>query len=133
MTEPRRAVVIATAAAVTALAIFRRRASRKLTGEAGQWQAVTVNLSPEQVRPSGQLPGPLTDLADMAEVDLRPAPGGRGTEVRVQLRDREAAGPVRRLVGADGRQELRRALRDAKQLLEVGEVLHGPEPATARR
>jgi len=55
-----------------------------------------------------------------AEVEVRPAPGGRGTEIAARPR------------GAD-RDEVRAALREAKQLLEVGEVLRvDPQPAGER-
>lgn len=62
-----------------------------------------------------------------------PLPAGGGTEIRARLHEERPAGVLGRLAGTDSLQELRRVLRDVKQLLEIGEVLHGPEPATARR
>ncbi|MCU0154131.1 hypothetical protein N8H10_15265 [Curtobacterium flaccumfaciens pv. poinsettiae] len=59
-------------------------------------------------------------------MEARPAPGDRGTELRARFRG-----------GApDARGRLRAALREAKQLIEVGEVLrvdpvpHGRRKAT---
>jgi hypothetical protein len=91
-----------------------------------RWRAVTVALEPDQVAPGGQLPEPLAALGDRIETRVRPAPGGKGTELAARLRgsaSSRAAGMVARARGTDPRQELRSALRQAKQLLEVGEVL----------
>jgi hypothetical protein len=48
--------------------------------------AVTVNLPPDQVGRDGQLPAPLARLGDAVEIELRPAPGDRGTELIARLR-----------------------------------------------
>jgi len=45
----------------------------------------------------------------------------------------DPAGPWARIAGKDPRQELRAALRQARQLLETGEVLTPDEQPTARR
>jgi hypothetical protein len=69
-----------------------------------------------------------------------PAPGGRGTEVRVELRYSPPAGvlgkAVARLFGESPQQQVRSDLRRFKQVLETGQVLeseatiHGrPHPA----
>ena len=72
-------------------------------------------------------------------MEVREAPGGKGTELRARLRRSEptgAAGAAARLSGDDPRQQVRSALRQAKQLIEVGEVLrvdptpHGRRAAT---
>jgi hypothetical protein len=113
---------------------------RTLLGRAGQhlrpgrsrhedrqrrWLVVTVEGTSEAVAPAGVLPAPLADLGDAIEVDLRPAPGQRGTEVAARLvadasvvaeEDEQSA-------AEDPRRALRRALRQVKQLVEVGEVL----------
>jgi hypothetical protein len=95
-----------------------------LDGEArSRWRSVTINRSPQEVMPGGTLPGPLAALGDAVEVEVRPAPGGKGTELAARLRAAGPTGP-------------RSALRQAKQLIEVGEVLrvdpqpHGHRPAT---
>ncbi|GAA3552076.1 hypothetical protein GCM10022197_03800 [Microlunatus spumicola] len=107
-------------------------------GPRSRWRAVTVNRSPEEVMPDGP-PGPLAALGDLVEVEVRPAPGDKGTELRARLRGPEPTGPVAaaaRVAGKDPRQRVRAALREAKQLIEVGEVLrvdpapHGRRTAT---
>ena len=69
-------------------------------------------------------------------VQVRSAPGDRGTEVAARQRGSVPAGPggaVARASGDDPRQRLRAALRQSKQLLETGEVLKPDEPPTTRR
>ena len=106
------------------------------TGPRSRWRAVTVNRPPEEVMPDGP-PGPLAELGDRVEVEVRPAPGGRGSELRARLRTPEptgAASAAARLSGNDPRQRVRAALREAKQLIEVGEVLRvDPAPHGRRR
>jgi hypothetical protein len=73
-------------------------------------------------------------------VRFKPAPGGRGTEVRVELRYDPPAGPigkaVARLFGQAPQQQVASDLRRLKQVLETGQIiaseatLHGrPHPA----
>ncbi|MFC6581306.1 hypothetical protein [Planomonospora parontospora] len=103
--------------------------------EANRWLPVTVNRSPEEVMPEGRLPEPLVRLGDTVEVRVRKAPGGRGTELAARLLEpppQGARGAVARISGDDPRQEVRRALREAKSLLETGEVLRPDEPSTNR-
>jgi hypothetical protein len=54
---------------------------------------------------------------------VRPAPDGKGTELAARLVDQADLGGVRRL---------RQALREARQLAEVGEVLLPDAPSTTR-
>ncbi|MDZ5661766.1 hypothetical protein SFC79_08330 [Nocardioides sp. S-58] len=104
-----------------------------------RWRSVTINRRQDEVMPSGKLPGPLAALGDSVEVEVRPAPGGKGTELAARLRTAGPTGP--RSVPAssedeDPRERVRSALREAKQLIEVGEVLrvdpapHGHRPPT---
>jgi hypothetical protein len=86
---------------------------------------------------TGELPAPLAELGDRIEVRVRPAPGGKGTELAARLRDQPSSGAApSRLSGSDPQGDLRSALRRAKQLVEVGEVLavdpapHGERAAT---
>ena len=102
-----------------------------------RWRAVTVNASPEEVMPDGQVPEPLARLGDLVEVEVSVAPGDKGTELRARLRSlKPEESLVGRLSGQDPRQQLRSALREAKQLVEAGEVLrvdpvpHGRRPPT---
>jgi hypothetical protein len=100
------------------------------------WLAVTIARPTGEVE-AAELPGPLAVLADQLEVRVRPAPGGEETELAVRLPSSPtSSGPAVRFTGADQLGELRSALRQAKQLLEVGEVLavdptpHGRRTAT---
>jgi hypothetical protein len=121
--------------------VVRRIVSRQAGNGAGgqapdRWHSVTVNRPPEEVAPEGRLPEPLATLGDAVEVRLRPAPGGRGTELAVRLGDGApagATGAVARAAGSDPRQQVRSALRQSRQLLETGEVLRADEPPTTRR
>jgi hypothetical protein len=103
---------------------------------ASGWLAVTVFREPSEID-AAELPAPLAEFGDRIEVRVRPAPGGKGTELAARLRDRPSSGTaVGRLTGSDPQADLRSALRRAKQLIEVGEVLavdpapHGKRTAT---
>ncbi|WP_028645143.1 hypothetical protein [Nocardioides sp. URHA0020] len=87
------------------------------------WLVVTVLCQSSDID-TDALPAPLSELADRIEVRVRPAAGDKGTELGARLRDQPpAAGAPRRLSGNDAHSELRSALRQAKQVIEVGEVL----------
>lgn len=103
---------------------------------ASGWLVVTVFVEPSDID-TEKLPAPLAEFGDRIEVRVRPAPGGKGTELAGRLRDRQPSGPApSRLTGNDPQADLRSALRRAKQLIEVGEVLavdpvpHGDRTAT---
>ena len=103
---------------------------------ASGWLAVTVFREPSEIN-TAELPAPLAEFGDRIEVRVRPAPGGKGTELAARLRDRPSSGTaLGRLSGSDPQADLRSALRRAKQLIEVGEVLavdpapHGKRTAT---
>jgi hypothetical protein len=106
-------------------------------GPASGWLVVSIYGEPAEID-AGSLPAPLAAYGDRIETRISPAPGGKGTELAVRLRQRSsgsAAAPAR-LAGSDPQAELRSALREAKQLIEVGEVLrvdpapHGKRNAT---
>jgi hypothetical protein len=103
---------------------------------ADRWHFVTINRSPEEVHPGDAWPEPLAELGDRIDVQVRPAPDAKGTEVGARLRGRlptGAAEAAARLSGKDPRQELRWALRRTQWLLETGEVLKpDPRPSTHR-
>ena len=87
------------------------------------------------MEPDGRLPDPLAELGDLVEGGSA-RPPYRGTELAARLRRPEPdgiRGSAARVTGSDPRQRLRAALRQAKQLLETGEVLTPDEQPTARR
>ena len=103
---------------------------------ASGWLVVSIYREPSDIDVTS-LPAPLADYGDRIEARVRPAPGDKGTELAARLvqRSRHASGPAR-LTGSDPQADLRSALRKAKQLIEVGEVLvvdptpHGKRNAT---
>ncbi len=119
-----------------AAAVRRARPARRDGERAGdRWLTVTVNRAPTDVGSDGKPPPPLDGLADRIDVRIRPAPGDRGTELGARFKEpvpAESTSVPSRLAGQDPRQELRRALRDAKSLLEAGEVLRPDAPPTTR-
>ncbi|MFC8342282.1 hypothetical protein [Streptomyces sp. NPDC057280] len=123
-------------AAAGAAAVWRSRSARRPDRRADdRWLTVTVNLPAADVGAEGKLPPPLDDLAERIDVQIRPAPGDRGTELAARFKafvPAASASVPARLAGQDPRQELRRALRDAKSLLEAAEVLRPDAPPTTR-
>ena len=87
---------------------------------ARRWRAVTVLCRPEEVGPATGLPAPLAAFGERIEVRTTPAPGDRGTELAARFRGAASEDEIG---------ELRAALRQAKQLIEVGELLRvDPRP-----
>ena len=82
--------------------------------------------------PDSRVPAPLAELGDLVEVEVRPAPGGKGSELRARLRSPNPPGRRQRPPGCPGTTRVSgsaSALREAKQLIEVGEVLRvDPRP-----
>ncbi len=90
---------------------------------ASGWLVVTLCCQPSDVDPAA-LPAPLAELGDQIEVRIRPGSGRQGHRVGRQAADQTSSGTkVSRLSGKDPQADLRSALRRAKQLIEVGEVL----------
>jgi hypothetical protein len=112
-------------------------ASRAHSAPSSGWLVVTINREPTEVDATS-LPAPLAAYGDRIETRIRPAADGKGTELAVRSTQRSAgnASAPARLLGGDPQGELRSALRKAKQLIEVGEVLevdpapHGERSAT---
>lgn len=82
------------------------------------------------------------DDAPFGDADVRyaPAPGDRGTEVRVTIDQTAPAGKlggmIAAAVGSDPRRQLEDSLRRFKQILETGQVVRSngtPEGADAKR
>jgi hypothetical protein len=92
---------------------------------ARRWRAVTVLTDADGLRTT--TPAPLAAFGQRLELRITPAPAGKGTELAARFR-----GPVTE----DDIDDLRAALRESKQLIEVGEVLrvdpapHGHRPPT---
>jgi hypothetical protein len=129
-------------AAGVATTVRRRVAARGMPSpqpeDPSRWLVVTVNR-PEDDAQFAELPAPLRAWGDAIEVRTATAPGGRGTELAVRLRDPHADrlpgglgdDLAHELDGETPAQKLRSALRRAKQLVETGEVLRADEPGTA--
>ncbi|MGC4791242.1 hypothetical protein ACLQ22_25845 [Micromonospora sp. DT178] len=119
----------AVVAAGRALAVRRRGSAWPCAAGAdprpARWQVVTVDRAPGEVLPGGRWPEPLRRLGGAVQVELRPAPGCRGTELAARPVPGAAAPPglAAHLVGDDPGLLVRRALREVKQLAETGEVL----------
>ena len=66
------------------------------------------------------------DVPNEGTVTFRPAPGGRGTEIRVETRFEPPAGKIAevfaKLLGADPARTMEQDLRRLKQVLEAGEI-----------
>lgn len=107
-------------------------------GRTVEWEAELVEDRPNEVIAWRSLPG--ADVDNAGVVRFVPAPGGRGTEVRVELEYRPPGGKVgqlaAKLFGEEPAQQVSGDLRRFKQVLETGEVVqsdasvHGePHPA----
>ncbi|MCW2533340.1 MAG: uncharacterized protein JWP62_2910 [Blastococcus sp.] len=126
MALPKMLTRAAGAAADAGGVVFRRLQNARVPGTGtplahddartavGRWRVVTVLVSPDQVGTADALPRPLADFRDRIEIRVTPAPGDKGTELAARFRGQANDEDIG---------ELRSALRRAKQLLEVGEVL----------
>ena len=118
-----------------------RRSHWKATGPAGttvEWDAEIIDDRPNELIAWRSVEG--ADVANAGTVRFRPAPGGRGTEVTVELEYDPPGGVVGKTIAKLFREEpgqqVHDDLRAFKQVMEVGEVvlsdasLHkGPHPA----
>jgi uncharacterized membrane protein len=94
-------------------------------GVSVEWDAELV-----EDRPNELIAWRSVDVADVPNrgtVRFDPAPGGRGTEVHVEIQYYPPAGAlgkaVAKLFGADPAREVREDLRRLKQVMETGEVM----------
>ena len=118
-----------------------RRSHWKAKAPAGttvEWDAEVVDDRPNELIAWRSLEG--ADVDNWGSVRFAPAPGGRGTEVRVELDYAPPGGAlgatVAKLFGEEPEQQMQDDLRRFKQVLETGEVVyseatvHGrPHPA----
>ena len=119
MGRTKNTLLVAATAAAGVAAAKRMTARRRQKTDDRRRHAVTVYRPIDEIRTNGKLPSPLADLGDRVEIDMRSAPGDRGTEIFVRARD-----------GSVSAGEIRRALRDVRSLLETGDVLLPDGPAT---
>jgi uncharacterized membrane protein len=104
-----------------------RRSRWRATAPAGmsvEWEAEMIEEREHEWIAWRSLEG--ADVQNSGSVRFRRAPGGRGTEVRVQLQYSPPAGvlgaSVAWLFGEEPSQQIHEDLRRAKQLLETGEI-----------
>ncbi|MGW3896595.1 SRPBCC family protein [Micromonospora profundi] len=105
-----------------------RRSHWIARGPAGrhiEWDAEIIDDQPNRSVAWRSLPG--AQVPNAGRVRFLPAPGDRGTEVRVQLAYAPPAGSlgraVAKLFGEEPEQQVRDDLRRFKQMLEAGEVV----------
>ena len=95
-------------------------------GSKAEWDAEIVEDVPNQRIVWRSLAG--SEVPNEGSVRFVPAPGGRGTEVHVELRYRPPGGrfaaTVAKLFGEEPGQQVAGDLRRFKQVMELGEVVH---------
>jgi hypothetical protein len=121
------------------MGVVRWMASRPQTSRdrspKNRWIMVTVNCSPQRLASRSDLPEPITRLGDAVDIKISPAPGDRGTELGARLRDlprTRIPGMVNRRPEEDPVCVVERALRDAKAMIEAGEVIRPDWPPSAQ-
>ncbi len=101
-----------------------RWAARAPAGTTVEWEAQVVENVPNQVIAWRSLEG--ADVPNSGSVRFRPAPGGRGTEVILELEYAPPGGAIgaasARLFGEEPLQQAKDDLRRFKQVIETGEV-----------
>lgn len=103
-----------------------------------EWDAEIVNEKPDRLIAWQSCEG--SDVANWGVIRFEEAPGGRGTEVKVELEYESPAGTtgvlLAKLFGEEPSQQVEDGLRRFKQIMETGEVPtiegqpRGPEPNT---
>ena len=107
-------------------------------GKSVEWDAQITQDTPGELIAWESLEG--ADVANAGSVRFTDAPGGRGTQITVQMRYDPPAGAlgamVAKLFGEEPGQQVDGDLRRFKQVMETGEVVHsdasihrGPHPA----
>ena len=113
------------------------RSRWRARGPAGmqfKWEAETLQEREDEWIAWRSLPG--SDVENSGSVRFTPAPGGRGTEVRVQLQYSPPAGTLGRtlakLFGEEPDQQIHDDLHRFKQLLETGDIPLSDGPGLRR-
>ena len=95
-------------------------------GSTVEWSAELVEDRPNELIAWRSMEG--ADVPNAGQVRFRPAPGGRGTEVTVELKYDPPAGTIgatiAKLFGEEPSIQVDGDLRRFKQVLELGEVVH---------
>jgi hypothetical protein len=127
---------VATSAAVAAgSAAIRKVLGRTPSGwgpggseaaDPARWRAVTVNRPIHELEAAPL--GPLDELGDAVEIRLQPAPADKGTEIHARLTEHAPE----RIHDQEPLEALRSALRQAKQVAEVGYVLEADRNRTTK-
>ena len=107
-------------------------------GKTVAWDAEIVEDRPNELISWRSLPG--ADVANSGTIRFTPAPGDRGTEVRLEMEYAAPGGKIGvaalKLFGEEPEQQVRDDLRRFKQVCETGEVVRSegsPEGRQARR
>jgi len=91
-----------------------------------EWDAETIDDRPNELIAWRSLPS--ADVDNSGSVRFRPAPGGRGTEVRVEMQYAPPGGvigsTIAKLFGEEPGQQVQEDLRRFKQVMETGEIVH---------
>jgi uncharacterized membrane protein len=95
-------------------------------GKTFSWEAEITEDRPDELISWRSMPG--ADVANTGTVRFLPAPGGRGTELRVDLKYDPPAGlfgaSVAKLLGKEPGEQIEGDLRRFKQVMETGEVMN---------
>jgi uncharacterized membrane protein len=94
-------------------------------GTTVEWDAEIIMDTPNERIAWRSLEG--ADVENSGSVTIKPAPGGMGTEILVDLSYKPPAGPigaaVAKLFGEEPSQQIQQDLRRFKQIMEIGEVV----------
>jgi uncharacterized membrane protein len=108
--------------------------SKAPAGMTVEWDAEIIADRPNELIAWRSLEG--ADVDNAGSVHFKPAPGGRGTEVRVEMQYIPPAGvigaTIAKLFGEAPDQQVWDGLRRFKQLVEVGEVIQSEATARGR-
>jgi hypothetical protein len=129
------ALVAGGAIGAAGAALLAKKAQRQKTPpEEDRWLTVTIAAGREEIAPNGAAPHPLAELGDAVEFRLEAAPGSWGFELSARPSGLNTERLRSRARGGDPREAVRIALRESKQLLEVGEILRiDPRPSGQRK
>ncbi|BCB73775.1 hypothetical protein GCM10022251_13990 [Phytohabitans flavus] len=126
---------VGAAGVAAASSVLAARSRERQLASDPRWHVLTVHKALDEMR-AAPLPPPLAELGEAVQIELRRAAGDKGTEIAVRLREGEPSGlssVTARLTDQDPRRAVRRALREAKSIIETGEVLKPDTQTSTRR